>query len=163
MIIKKEYIIRTRKYLKRLDEKLNSIDLIKLEIEELKKLDMYQELDISKVLGFKSKSDYKDISDLKIYVEDQIKIKESEIDHIENKYKQLIAYINQYEHLEKEIIEYRYFRKGEGNSRYRLDDIALITGYSIATVKRLEKKMIEKIALFKYRSSAIEKNEPKVS
>lgn len=163
MNIKKDYRTKTRKYLKKLYEQLNSIDLLKLEIEDLKRMDKYQELDISKILGFKSHSEYKDISDLSIYISDQINIKEAEIDHILNKYNQLNIYLRKFEDIDRQIIEYRYFKRKKGNVEYRLDDISISTGFSLASVKRIEKKLIEAIAVFKYKTSAIEENEPKVS
>jgi hypothetical protein len=163
MKVKKEYRTRTRNYLKKLYEDLNSIDLLKLEIEDLKRMDKYKELDVSKILGFKSHNEYKDISDLRTYISDQIDIKEGKIKHILSKYDQLNIHLRIFKDTDRKIIEYRFFKRKKGNEEYTLDDIAILTGFSLPAVKRKEKKMIEEIAVFKYKTSAIEENEPKVS
>lgn len=162
MNIKKEYIDKTRDYLKKLDEKLNSIDSIKLEIEDLRRQDKYQDLDISKAV-FGMKSSYNGIDDLKIYAEEQIYIKETEIEYINKKYEEVEVFLSRLELNEKLIIELRYFKKKNDNTRYKLTDIAREINYSVATVKRIEKKVIEKIAVFKFGKEIKKECELKVS
>lgn len=151
MEINKAVIEQTRKYLNGLNDALNNIEILEIEIEELEKLETYQELDFEKIIGFKSKSSYKDIGDTSIYIRDKITMKQAEIDHIRYKYRQIEALLNKAKENEKEIMLYRYFRRNRENNRYTVAEIAQKTRYSVSSIKRIENKMIKNIAIFKFK------------
>ncbi|WP_270942510.1 hypothetical protein [Romboutsia lituseburensis] len=148
MNISREYINKTRKYLIKLDGDMQSIEFIKKEIEYLKERDFYQEINIEKAI-FKSNSNY-GIDDKLVYIKDQIDIKEGEIAHILRKFEEINLFLNQLTNIERDIILYKYFNRKEDNSKYRNKDIEDLLKYSISSIKRIEKKVIEKLAIFKY-------------
>lgn len=161
MNIKKEYINKTRKYLVKLDKDVSSIDLLKDEIEDLKRRDKYQEIDIAKAI-FREGSNL-GIDDTLVHIKSQIDIKESEIEHILRKYDKIKLFLSKLPDNERLIIEYKYFNKKEDNTRYKNKDIERELIYSSSTIKRIEKRTIEKIAIFIYKDDAILKQEQKAS
>lgn len=163
MNIQKEYITKTRDYLKDLDYKINSIDTIKKEIEMLKVSgSTYREINFD-ILGIKSQGPTKGIDDMVISREQMIYIKECEIDFIKKKDEIIKDILSNMGEVEKQIIELRYFKKGENNSRLEISEIAKEIKYSKATVKRKELKAIKQIAYWKYGDECIEKVEPLLS
>lgn len=161
MNIKKEYINKTRKYLIKLDKDICSIDFLKDEIEDLKRQDKYQEINIAKVI-FKDGSNF-GIDDTLVHIKNQIDIKESEIDYILRKYDKIKLFLSKLPDNERLIIEYKYFNKKEDNTRYKNKDIERELIYSSSTIKRIEKRTIEKIAVFIYKDDAIMEQGQKAS
>lgn len=161
MNIRKEYIEKTRKYLIKLDSDMQSIDFIKKEIEYLKRQDFYQEINIESAI-FKSNSNY-GIDDKLVYMKDQIDIKEGKIAHILRKFDEINLFLNQLTHTERDVILYKYFNRKEDNSKYRNKDIEELLKYSISSIKRIEKKVIEKLAIFKYGEEIIIYDDKEIS
>lgn len=161
MVIKKEYINKTRNYLIKLEKDVNSIDFIKQEIEDLKRKDKYQEINIAKSI-FKDGNNF-GIDDTLVHIKSQIDIKESEIFHILRKYEKIKLFLSKLPDNEKLTIEYKYFNRKEDNSKYKNKDIERVLSYSASTIKRIEKRTIEKIAIFIYKDDAVMKQEQKAS
>lgn len=153
MVIKKEYINKTRNYLIKLEKDVNSIDFIKEEIEDLKRKDKYQEINIAKAI-FKDGNNF-GIDDTLVHIKSQIDIKESEISHILRKYEKIKLFLSKLPDNEKLTIEYKYFNRKEDNSKYKNKDIERVLRYSASTIKRIEKRTIEKIAIFIYKDDAL--------
>ena len=155
MKIKLEYRKKTREYITNLVNKKNSIDLIEKEIKDLKNQEKYQEIDFES-LGFKGKGDYKDLSDLVIYLNEQVFIKEAEIDHINNKYSDLELFLSKLKESERKVIEYKYIKTKRDNTKYKLHEMARELCYSITSIKRIDISAVDKIAYMKYKEEAIE-------
>ncbi|EGT3656559.1 RNA polymerase sigma factor, sigma-70 family [Clostridioides difficile] len=104
----KERIKKTGRYLNDLGDRKRRINILKKEIAILKESEKYSEINFNE-LGFKIKTSPKGLDDMIINSEQQILLKESEIEYIEKRLKIVYSYMQELESDEREIIRLRYF------------------------------------------------------
>lgn len=164
LLVKKEYIDKTRKYLTYLSSRVDDIDSIKLEIKDLKlKANLsYREVRFDE-LGIKSQGPTRGIDDMVISAKDMIYIKEGEIENIKIKFNFVKSILLKMCKVDRNIIEYKYFIKNKSNKQHTIAEIAKIVNYSNATVKRKELKAIQEIAYKLYGDIVFVEVEPILS
>lgn len=104
----KEKIDKTRLYLKDLGDRKRKINILKKEIAILKESEKYSEVNFNE-LGFKVKTSPKGLDEMIVNAEQQILIKEAEIEYVEKKLKFVYAYLEELPSDERRIIELIYF------------------------------------------------------
>ena len=153
MKVKNEYLKMTRKYLHNLYFEKLSIPDIESNIEDLLQKEKLYEINYDK--NFSSEKSNKGIDDFIVSITEQIFNEESKIEHINKKYDRIQKFINKYRDIEKLIIIYKYFSRKKDNSNYTNIEIAKKLETSLATIKRVDNKIITKIALFLFKDVAI--------
>lgn len=152
MNIKKDYIEKTKEYLKYLRRKINRKDMLNDEIKILKSRQTtdgginFSELDI------KSSARTKDISDLIITCDAQITLREAQIDRIEHDIRMYELYSRDLEELEKRIIDLRYLKN---KKRKSFTKISIEVKYSRSSVAKIHDKAIEKLAFYLFGDEAL--------
>ncbi|EQF29871.1 sigma-70, region 4 family protein [Clostridioides difficile CD160] len=104
----KERIEKTGRYLEDLGSRKRRINILKKEIAILKENEKYSEVNFSEI-GFKVKTSPKGIDDMIANAEQQIFIKETEIEYVEKRVKIVYAYLEELPSDERRIIELIYF------------------------------------------------------
>lgn len=158
MNIKKEYIDKTRKYLNDLFDSFKSIPLLESHIKDLKEMEKFNEMNYDIIFSGNNVS-YKGIDDLIINLKNKIFNEEGKIDHINKKYEKIELFLKNYKDSERKVIEYKYFSRKKDNSPYTNTEIANKLNYSVSSVKRIDRKIIIKLAVYLYKKEAIEEEE----
>ena len=147
MNIKKEYIEKTKEYLKDLRKKINRKNMLNDEIKLLKeRQSLNSGIDFSE-LDIKSKPGTKDISDMIISFDTQIIIKKVEIDKIDHDLRMFELKSRELNSVYIDIIKKRYL---EYNKNISFDEIAKNIGYSPISTRRKHDKAIGLLAYYIY-------------
>ncbi|CEN21292.1 hypothetical protein [Paraclostridium sordellii] len=152
MEIKKEYIEKTKGYLKDLRKKINRKSILIQEIKILKSRQKinggidFRELDIKSAPGTK------DISDLIITCDAQITLREAQIDSIDHDLRMYEIYSRELDVVEKQILDLRYL---ENKKRQSFEKISVEVKYSRSSVAVKHDNAIEKLAFYLYGDEAI--------
>ncbi|CEP39630.1 Uncharacterised protein [[Clostridium] sordellii] len=152
MNIRKDYIEKTKDYLKDLRKKINRKAILNEEIKILKSRQKinggidFRELDI------KSAPSTKDISDLIITCDAQITLREAQIDNIEHDIRMYELYSRDLDVIEKKVLDLRYL---ESKKRKSFAKIAIDVKYSRSSVAKTHDRAIEKLAFYLYGDEAI--------
>ncbi|MFQ4785713.1 hypothetical protein C4U54_00050 [Clostridioides difficile] len=104
----KERIKKTGRYLSDLGNRKRRINILKKEIAILKEKEKYSEINFNE-LGFKIKTSPKGLDEMIANTEQQIVMKEAEIEYVEKKLKFVYAYLEELPSDERRIIELIYF------------------------------------------------------
>lgn len=148
--IKKDYIEKTKEYLKNLRVKLTKKDMLKDEIEILKER---QSLNDGIEYGCSiQNSSYKSIADLIESYDTQITHREAQIDKIDFSMRMYEIYSRELTDTEKNIINLRYLKNKRKNRSFEY--IAEKLKYSKSQVARIHDEAIEKLAFYIYGEEA---------
>ncbi|MFL8712834.1 sigma factor-like helix-turn-helix DNA-binding protein [Clostridioides sp. GD02377] len=104
----KERIEKTGRYLNDLGDRKRKINILKKEIAILKENERYSEVNFNE-LGFKVKTSPKGLDEMIANAEQQILMKEAEIEHVEKRIKIVYAYLEELPQDERRLIELKYF------------------------------------------------------
>lgn len=152
MNIKKDYIEKTKEYLKDLRKKINKKNMLNDEIKLLKeRQSLNGGIDFSE-LDIKSKPGTKDISDLIITCDTKITSKEAQIDRINHDLRMYELYSRDLESIAKNIIDLRYL---ENKKLKSFAKIAKEVKYSKSSVANKHDEAIETLAYYIYGETAI--------
>ncbi|UWD50709.1 hypothetical protein NYR90_20140 [Clostridioides phage Hain-Saunders-2022a] len=147
----KERIKKTGRYLNDLGDRKRRINILKKEIAILKESEKYSEINFNE-LGFKIKTSPKGLDDMIINSEQQILLKESEIEYVEKRVKIVYSYMEELESDEREIIRLKYFY--DVNNKMTMTKIATQVNCCRWNVyKKLDSalgKLSEMLSIFKY-------------
>ncbi|HEL7585452.1 hypothetical protein KWW89_18600 [Clostridioides difficile] len=105
---RKEKIEKTSHYLEDLGNRKRKINILKKEIAILKENEKYSEVNFNE-LGFKVKTSPKGLDEMIANAEQQILMKEAEIEHVERKMELIYAYLEELPTDERRVIELMYF------------------------------------------------------
>lgn len=150
MRVKREYMQRVKMELKSVGQMERKKEFLKKEIEILKKQDNYSEINFNK-LGYKTYHSASGIDDMIVNAEQEIFIKETEIEIIEKRLEMINLWIDELEEEEKEIIRLRYFTRKES-----VEKIARKLMCSKTNVYKKSDDAIRKIAMMKFSNEPIE-------
>lgn len=103
-----ERIKKTARYLSDLGDRKRRINILKKEIAILKEKEKYSEINFNE-LGFKIKTSPKGLDEMIANTEQQIVMKEAEIEHVEKRIKIVYAYLEELPQDERRLIELKYF------------------------------------------------------
>ncbi|CEN21249.1 hypothetical protein [Paraclostridium sordellii] len=152
MEIRKEYIEKTKEYLKNLRKKINRKKMLNDEIKILKKRQSLNGgIDLSE-LDIKSSPGTKDISDLIITCDTKITSKEAQIDRIEHDLRMYELYTRELEVIGKDIINLRYL---ESKKQKSFEKIAKEVKYSKSSVANKHDEAIETLAFYIFGDEAV--------
>ncbi|HBF7094584.1 TPA: sigma-70 family RNA polymerase sigma factor [Clostridioides difficile] len=152
MRVKREYMQKVKMELNSIGNMKRKKEFLKKEIEVLKKQDNYSEINFNK-LGYKTYHSANGIDDMIVNTEEEIFIKETEIEFIDKRLEMINIYIDELEDEEKEIIKLRFLYKG--TRRMTIERIAKKLMCSENNVYKKCNNAIRKIAIMKFPKESI--------
>lgn len=150
MNIKKDYIEKTKQYLKDLRMKLTKKEMLQLEVDILKERQSIESKDVFES-GIKGTTSYRGIEDLIISYDSQITCKEAQVDRIEHFIRMYELYSRSLGSVEKKVINLRYL---ESEKTISFVTIAKRLSYSKSTIANIHDETIEKLAFYIYGDEA---------
>lgn len=149
MNIKKDYINKTKEYLKDLRMKLNKKEMLQLEVDMLKERQSIESNEV--IIESKSSRSYNGIEDLIISFDSQITCKEAQVDRINHFIRMYELYTRSLGSVEKKVINLRYL---ESEKIISFVTIAKKLSYSKSTIANIHDETIEKLAFYIYGDEA---------
>lgn len=149
MNIKKDYINKTKEYLKDLRMKLTKKEMLQLEVDILRERQSIESNEM--IIGSKSSRSYNGIEDLIISFDSQITCKEAQVDRIDHFIRMYELYSRSLGSVEKKVINLRYL---ESEKTISFVTIAKKLSYSKSTIANIHDETIEKLAFYIYGDEA---------